>query len=105
MHKRIFLLTDEVIHWNIVPEANKKHIFMESWGKHSFGKILTTLQTCFNQSGANLDWSVLANEQEINPAENISPAQTGFNHAFVTWKMFSQGNQDAWRIDEIDHAG
>ena len=35
MEKQIFLLSDHVIHWNIVPATNLKNIFMEIWGNES----------------------------------------------------------------------
>jgi hypothetical protein len=105
MEKKFFLLSDQVIHWNIVPATNQKNIFMETWGNDSTKKILTYLKAYFSKINDQVDWSFLeADYTTIDPAL-ITPCDNSFNHAFATWQQYHEGKNKVWRIQEIVHGG
>jgi hypothetical protein len=105
MKKSIFLLSDQVIHWNIVPGSNRKNVYMEPWGNPSIEKLLNALKSFFNQDDSSLDWSLLKNGMDIQELEQLNPANAAHNHVFATWKQFPEGKDNVWRIEEIAHAG
>ena len=105
MGKKIFLLSDQVIHWNIVPGANRKNVYMEVWGNQSITRFVNLLETYFNGKDMPLDWPLLDNGMGIRETENLNPANAALNHVFATWKPFSEGEEKVWRIDEIAHVG
>ena len=105
MGKNVFLLSDQVIHWNIVPGANRKNVYMEVWGNQSITRFVNLLETYFNGKDMPLDWSLLDNGMGIRETENLNPANTPYNHVFATWNQFSEGKEKVWRIEEIAHVG
>jgi hypothetical protein len=105
MHKNIFLLSDQVIHWNIVPGADRKIVHLEHWGNNSIEKFMNSIQSHFNASGMRMDWSLLDNGMDIRESADLNPANAAYNHVFATWKQFPEDKTKAWRIDEIAHAG
>jgi hypothetical protein len=105
MNKRIVLLSDQVIHWNIIPAINQKQIFMERWGNESSKVIFDSLKTYFNQSEEQLDWSFVEVNTEIKDPAHITPCDTSLNHAFATWHQYNEGKNKVWRIAEIVHGG
>jgi len=105
MTKKIYLLSDQVIHWNIVPESDRKNVYLEHWGNKSIMRFMNQLDLYFTKMGFSLDWSLLENGMTIQETENLNPANTAFNHVFATWDAFSEGREKAWRIEEIEHVG
>lgn len=105
MNKNIFLLSDNVIHWNIVPAASRKNVNKEFWGEISTIRFLEIVKDYFRQSGKSVDWSVLESGLLNNNFEKISPDDNSVNHAFVTWRQFNDGKNKSWRVQEIVHVG
>lgn len=105
MQKKIFLLSDQVIHWNIVPATNQKNIFMETWGNESTKKIFAVLKTYFNQIKDQVDWSFVEVENATEGPALITPCDNSLNHAFATWQQYNEGKNKAWRIQELVHGG
>lgn len=105
MKKQIFILSDQAIHWNIVPGSNRKNVFMEEWGNRSISKFMDLLESYFNNKSEPIDWKLLHSGLEIQASENLNPANAAFNHVFATWNAFSEGREIAWRIREIEHVG
>ena len=105
MNKKIFLLSDEVVHWNIVPTGNRKNVYMELWGSHSTNRFLEVLQPFFNQTGLSVDWSIIGSNNIFEKPEEIDPTNDDFNHIFATWKQYEEGGSKAWRIQDIVHVG
>lgn len=105
MNKKIFLLSDQVVHWNIVPAANQKSIFMERWGSESTQTIFAALKTYFSQVNHPLDWSFVEGENAGHDPGQISPCDESLNHAFATWQQYHDGKTKAWRIQELVHGG
>jgi hypothetical protein len=105
MGKNIFLLSDQVIHWNIVPGKNRKNVYMEAWGNESIRRLLDLLQSYFKGKGEAVDWLLLDNGMDNQKKESLNPANAAFNHVFATWQPFEEGKGKAWRIDEIAHVG
>lgn len=103
MKKKIFLLSDRVIHWNIVPAANQKNIFMEIWGKESTQKIFDFFKTYFNQINDQVDWSFVEIEGIGIDKSHITPCDNSLNHAFATWEQYNEGKNKVWRIQELVH--
>lgn len=105
MEKKIFLLSDQVVHWNIVPATNQKNIFMEIWGNESTKKIFASLKSYFKQIKDQVDWSfVEIDSAAIDPAR-ITPCDHTLNHAFATWQQYNEGKNKAWRVQELVHGG
>ena len=105
MTKKIFLLSDQVIHWNIVPAANQKNIFMETWGNDSTKKIFAFLKTYFNQIKDQVDGSFVEIESAATDPDRMTPCDNSINHAFATWQQYSEGKNKVWRIQELVHGG
>jgi hypothetical protein len=105
MAKKIFLLSDQVIHWNIVPGAKRKNVYMEEWGNKSISRFMDLLGSYFNQKSELIDWTLRHSGLEIQTFENLNPANAAFNHVFATWNAFPEGREKAWRIGEIEHVG
>ena len=105
MHKNIFLLSDQAVHWNIVPGESRKHIFMDQWGNHSIQKLMAYCDSYFNPKGSSAAWSLLDNGMGIEESQGLNPASSSCNHVFTTWKQYPEGKTKIWRIDEIEHAG
>jgi len=105
MKKNIFLLSDQVVHWNIVPTPKRKNVYWESWGKNSTEKYLEVLKSFFNKNGLSIDWSLIETDygNEIN--ENLNPANNISNQVFATWKQYKEGRNKIWRIQEVVHVG
>ena len=105
MEKKILLLSDQVIHWNIVPATNQKNIFMEIWGNQSTKGIFTFLRSYFNQIKDEVDWSFIEVESTAMDPDRITPCDNSLNHAFATWQQYTEGKNKAWRIQELVHGG
>jgi hypothetical protein len=105
MKKKIFLLSDQVIHWNIVPVADRKNVFLEPWGNNSTDKLLYAMQSFFVNAGTPVDWSLINSDPIVEKIENINPTNNTINHVFATWKPYNEGKSKAWRIQEIVHVG
>lgn len=103
--KKIFLLSDQVIHWNITPGKDRKNVFMEEWGSKSLRRFLSLLTSYFNSQNKQLDWSVVNEQSNITNSGKLNPANADFNHIFATWNSHPESGQKVWRINEIDHAG
>jgi hypothetical protein len=105
MKTNIFLLSDQAIHWNVVPTSIGKNVYPESWGYQSTRHFLDYLKTFFNQTGLPINWSLTEPENRLELTENMSPANKEINHAFATWKQFNEGKNKIWRIQDIVHVG
>ncbi len=105
MAKTIYLLSDQVIHWNILPEGNRKIIFKELWGVASTAKLMDFLSDYFGKTSDGLSFSLKDGSPPIRQFENIDPSDSSINHAMTTWKQFPEGKGKAWRIQEIVHVG
>jgi hypothetical protein len=105
MKKRIYLLSDQVVHWNIVPATNQKKIFMEIWGNDSTKKFFAALKTYFSQINNQVDWSFVEGENTAIDPARITPCDNSLNHAFATWQQFNEGKNKIWRIQELVHGG
>jgi hypothetical protein len=105
MPKRIFLLSDQVIHWNIVPGADRKNVYLEHWGNRSIEKFMNCINAYFKVVDLPIDWSLLDNGMDIQESADLNPATAAHNHVFATWQPFSEGKNKVWRIDEIAHVG
>jgi len=105
MKKNIFLLSDEVIHWNIVPTGNRKNVYKELWGSNSTKHFLEVFQSFFNQSGISVDWSMIESNNIFENSGEINPTNDSYNHCFATWKQYVEGESKAWRIQDIVHVG
>ncbi len=105
MKKNIFVLSDQIVHWNFIPTSHGKNIFMEMWGEHSTAHFIESINSAFQQ----IDAAIEMIPQPVSPTpgkcEEITPCDPSFNHAFVTWKQFPEGKSKAWRINEIVHVG
>ena len=105
MKKNIFLFSDQVIHWNIVPTGKRKNVYWESWGTNSTKNFLVYLQSYFNQNGSSIDWSVIDPGSGTKNADIPNPTDNSLNHAFATWRPYNEGKNKVWRIQEIVHVG
>ncbi len=105
MSKNIFLLSDQVIHWNIFPGEGRKNVFMEKWGNESIKRLITLLAIYFKNKAKPLDWVIVGEDTDSQDKINLNPADAAYNHVFATWKLFPEGKGKAWRIDEINHVG
>jgi hypothetical protein len=105
MEKSIYLLNDQVVHWNIVPTANRKIIFKELWGIASTQRLLDFLNVYFGQTIDGFGLSLWDDSPFVGPLEKIDPSDPAINHAMITWKQFPEGKGKAWRIQEIVHVG
>jgi len=103
--KTIYLLSDQVVHWNILPEANRKIIFKELWGVASTAKLMDFLSAYFGQTIDGFSFSLNDDSPAIRQLENIDPSDSSVNHAMTTWRQFPEGKGKAWRIQEIVHVG
>ena len=104
MPKKIFLLSDQVIHWNFVPTNTGKNVYSESWGNVSTKILLDAISSFFDQNDLALDWSLLV-DPDTRKLENTSPTDQSINHLFATWRQYNEGKRKAWRIQEIIHVG
>jgi len=105
MTKNIFLLSDQVIHWNIVPAPDRQYVYWESWGDNSIKKCFDVLKTYFNQAGSSIDWSLIDIDYGVETAEKVNPTNDAINHVFATWGKYTEGKDKVWRIREIVHVG
>jgi len=105
MKKNIFLLSDQVIHWNIVPAPDRQYVYWESWGDNSIKKNFDVLKSFFNQAGTPIDWSLAEIDYGIETAEKVNPTNNAINHVFATWGQYDEGKDKIWRIKEIVHVG
>lgn len=105
MKKNIFLLSDQVIHWNILPAPKRKNVYWESLGKNSTKKFLDVLKSFFNQAGSSIDWSLIESDFGIENIENLNPTDNSINHVFATWRQYNEGKNKIWRIQEMVHVG
>ncbi len=105
MKKNIFLLSDNVIHWNIVPASSRKNVFKEYWGEISTQKFLEIVKTYFDQAGQTIDWSINGMNTLYELLEKMNPVNNSVNHSFVTWKQYSDLKNKPWRVQEIVHVG
>ena len=105
MEKNIFLFSDQVIHWNIVPGADSKNVYMEQWGNKSIQRTMDFIGSYFNSQGVPIAWSLLENGMSISEADDLNPANIAYNHVFAKWGQFPEGRHKVWRIDDISHVG
>ena len=105
MPKSIFLLSDQVIHWNILPGADRKNVYLEHWGNQSVEKFMNSMKSDFKGFSVEIDWSLLDNGMAVQDSVELNPAKAAYNHVFATWKLFPEGKNKVWRIDEIAHVG
>jgi hypothetical protein len=105
MEKKIFILSDQVIHWNIVPAANQKNIFMETWGIESTREIFASIKSYFAHINTLRDWSLVEADSSSRDLGSITPSDNTLNHAFATWQQYREGKDKAWRIQELVHGG
>ena len=105
MPKKIFLMSDQVIHWNIVPTYSGKNVYSESWGNVSTRILFDSIRSFFDQNDLALDWSLLGDDPDTRKLENISPTDHSINHVFATWGQYDEGKSKIWRIKEIVHVG
>ena len=98
------MLCDNVVHWNIVPSMMRKKIYMEKWGNQSTKMFLDVIQNYFNTKGESIDWKTFEGNKP-EEKEVITPTDKSLNHAFSTWKQYSDTKNKAWRIQEIVHIG
>lgn len=105
MKKNITLLSDQIVHWNIVPTVSGKNVYMETWGKDSTERILETVLAYFKQSDPDIEWSLTGPGLPVRSKKDINPTNNALNHAFATWKQFKNGKQKAWKIEDIVHVG
>ncbi|MDO9088096.1 MAG: hypothetical protein Q7U53_17955 [Anaerolineaceae bacterium] len=103
--KNIFLLSDNAIHWNIVPAAIGKNVFKELWGETSTRKFLEIVKNYFSESNPVIDWTVVDAGIQEDYIEKITPVDNSVNHAFATWKQYNDGKNKPWRVQEIVHVG
>ncbi|MFZ2096978.1 MAG: hypothetical protein WAV05_10105, partial [Anaerolineales bacterium] len=105
MAKAIYLFSDQIIHWNIVPAANRKNIFMEVWGATSTKKLLDFLVSYFGSSIEGFNICISEDSPPIGRLKNIDPSDSSVNHVLTTWKQYPEGKGKVWRIQEIVHVG
>lgn len=105
MRNSKILLSDQVVHWNIVPGADRVNVHLAHWGNCSIEKFIKSKQSHFNVSDMQMDWSLHDNGMDIRELADLNPANAAYNHVFATWKQFSEGEVKAWRLEEIAHAG
>lgn len=105
MDKKIFLVSDQVIHWNIIPATRQKKVLKETWGSASTIKILDCLQAYFIQRGKNNHCLIDTVDQGVDLESTPVPGDGAHNHAFATWKQYSDGQARPWRIQEMVQAG
>ncbi len=105
MGKKIFLLSDQVIHWNILPGVGRKNVFMELWGNQSVQRMMAAISAYFETREEPLDWSLVDNGMDIQKGQELNPAVAAYNHVFATWKQFTGDHDRVWRIGEIAHVG
>jgi hypothetical protein len=105
MPKTVYILSDQVVHWNFVPATNQKNIFMEIWGNESTKAIFAFLKSYFNQIKDVVDWSLVDVDSPSIDTVRITPCDNSLNHAFATWQQYNEGKNKAWRIQELVHSG
>lgn len=71
MPKSIFLLSGQVIHWNILPGADRKNVYLEHWGNHSIKKFMNSMKSEFNSFGKEIDWSLLDNGMAVQESAEL----------------------------------
>lgn len=105
MGKKIFLLSDQVIHWNILPAPGRKNVYLEQWGNQSVQRLMDAVKTYFTATGVSMDWSLLDNGLEIQDLSGANPANAALNHVFAIWGQYLEGKNKVWRIGDIAHVG
>jgi hypothetical protein len=105
MPKTVYILSDQVVHWNFVPATNQKNIFMEIWGNESTKAIFAFLKSYFKQIKDVVDWSLVDVDSPSIDTVRITPCDNSLNHAFATWQQYNEGKNKAWRIQELVHSG
>jgi len=105
MGKIIFLLSDQVVHWNIVPKEDLQIVYMNLWGNGNIQGILNFLEDYFISIDDPISWSLLENGLGIEKSDELNPANKAHNHIFAKWRQFPEGKNYVWRIDEISHVG
>lgn len=105
MEKKIVILSDHVIHWNIVPAVNQQNIFMEIWGNESTQKIFASIKAYFAHINTQRDWLLVAADSPSRDLGSLTPCDNSLNHAFATWQQYSEGKNKAWRIQELVRGG
>ena len=103
--KKIFIFSDQVLHWNIVPAAKRKNVYSEAWGEKSTKRLLEYLKSYFVNAGLEIDWTLNEIDSGNESTSNSNPSDSTINHAFATWKQFSEGKNKSWRIQDIVHIG
>ena len=105
MKKNIFLLSDQAIHWNIVPWSKGKNVYLESWGYRSISDTFDCIQSFFAEVGVPVEWEMMKTGLEYENTHVINPTNHSVNHAFATWREYTSGKAKAWRIQELVHVG
>ena len=105
MEKKIFILSDQVIHWNIVPAANQKNIFMETWGIESTQNIFASIKAYFDHKKDPMGWSLVETDSSSRDLSTLTPCDNTWNHAFATWQQYREAKNKAWRIQELVQGG
>jgi hypothetical protein len=100
MNKRIFVLSDEVIHWNFVPNGEKKNVYREIWGTKSTQRFFESISDYFLSSPKN--WSISGSGHADMKSENINPCDAQYNQVFATWNLMPD---KALRIESMTQVG
>jgi len=105
MPKKVYLLSDQVIHWNIMPGVGRKNVFMEFWGNRSVRRLMDLIGSHVNSLDKPFGWELLDNGMDIQEGKALNPAVGAYNHVFAAWDQFTEDRAKVWRIDEITHVG
>ena len=105
MNNNILIFSDQAIHWNIVPAADRKNVYWETWGESSTKRFFNYLKPYFDELGFKTNWTILETGLDNLPLDQINPANNALNHSFATWRQFNEGKNKVWRIQDIVHIG
>ena len=105
MIKKVFIISDEVQHWNFVPDGDHKNIYQELWGFESLKKILDVVKKSTQKKDPAFDWVVNGLQTGSVVESDVNPCNKSFNHAFATWKPYKEGPKNVWRISEMNQIG
>jgi hypothetical protein len=105
MSKKVYLLSDQVIHWNIMPGVSGKNVFMEFWGNQSIQRLMDLISSHGKSLDKTLDWELVDNGMDIQEGKILNPAVSAYNHVFAAWDQFAEGRGKVWRIADIAHVG
>ena len=105
MEKKVFVISDEVQHWNFVPAGDHKNVYSELWGYESLKKILDVVNNSARQEDPFFSLIIDGLQNGTVLDNEASPCDKTFNHAFATWKQFKDGFNKVWRISEIYQIG